>query len=176
MSQPQYSPIVKFVRTVQSSSFDITCDGINPSIGIINFSLNDLPNSTEFSALFQMYKIDKVEVTYRPEYTELTDASVLSNAVNVNFNSAVDPSGNTPSAVNDVLQFQNCKSTGITKLHSRAFKPYLLMDGTTPCHCFVSTNSATTNFWGFSYGIPPTGVAMVFRSTFKYHLVCGGSR
>lgn len=176
MSQPQFKPIVKFIRTVQSSSFDIACDGINPSIGVINFSLNDLPNSTEFSTLFQMYKIDRVDICYRPEYTELTDASVLSNAVNVNFNSAVDPSGNTPTAVNDVLQFQNCKSTGITKLHQRSLNPYLLMDGTTPCHCFVSTNSTSTNFWSFAYGIPPTGVAMTFRSTFRYHITCGGSK
>lgn len=175
MIQPLYSPQVSFVRTLQSG-FDIVCDGVNPSVGIFNFSLNDLPSSTEFSTLFQMYKIDKVEAVWRPEYTELTDAALVSNAVNVNFNSAIDPSGNTPSAVSDILQFQNCKSTGITSVHKRVFKPYLLMDGTSPCHCFVSTNSSSTNFWGLAYGIPPTGVAMTFRATIRYTLIVGGAR
>lgn len=175
MEQPLYLPHVSFVRTVQSG-FDISCDGINPSVGIFNFSLNDLPSFAEFQNLFQMYKISKVEVVWRPEYTELTDAALVSNAVNVNFNSAIDPSGNTPTTVNDILQFQNCKSTGITKVHSRSFKPYLLMDGTSPCHCFVSTNSASTNFWGLSYAIPPTGIAMTFRATLRYTIICGGAR
>lgn len=176
MTQPQYKPIVTFVRTLPAGQFDITCDGINPSIGIFNFSLNDLPNSTEFSSLFQMYKISKVEIIFRPEYTELTDAALVSNAVNINVATAIDPSGNTPTNVNDVLQFQNCKSTGITKQHSRTFMPYLLMDGTTPCHCFVSTNSPATNFWGLSYGVPPTGTAMTLRGLVKYTVVCGGAR
>ena len=176
MRQPLYKPIVTFRRTVQSSSFDIVCDGINPTIGVINFSLNDVPNSTEFSTLFQMWKIQSVSCTFRPEYTELTDAALVSNAVNVNFNSAVDPFGSTPTSVNDVLQFQNCKSTGITKVHSRLVKPTLLMDGTSPCDCFVSTTSPALNFWSFVYGIPPTGIAMTFRSTLIYGIVLAGAR
>lgn len=175
ISQPLYKPVVTFKRTVQSG-FDIVCDGINPSIGIFNFSLNDLPNSTEFSTLFQMYKIQKVALIWRPEYTELTDAALVSNAVNVNFNSAFDPNGNTPTSVNDVLQFENCKSTGITKEHKRNLMPYLFMDGTSPAHCFVSTNSTSTNFWGLSFGIPATGIAMTFRCTAVYTIICAGAR
>lgn len=176
MIQPLYKPVVTFSRTVQGGTFDIVCDGINPSVGIFNFSLNDLPNSTEFSSLFQVFKILKVTMVYRPEYTELTDAALVSNAVNVNFNSAVDPSGNTPANVDSVLQFQNCKSTGITKQHSRSFTPYLFMDGTSPCQCFVSTNAPSTNFWGLAYGIPATGVGMTFRATVKFTIMCAGSR
>lgn len=176
MIQPLYSPVVNFARTIQGGAFDIVCDGINPSVGIFNFSLNDLPNSTEFSNLFQVYKIQKVVISWAPEYTELTDAALVSNAVNVQFNTAVDPSGNTPSNVDSVLQFQNCKSTSITRPHKRSFTPYLFMDGTSPCQCFVSTNSPSTNFFGLAYGIPPTGIAMTFRSTTKYIITCAGSR
>lgn len=176
MIQPLYKPVVPFIRTIQGGTFDIACDGINPSVGIFNFSLNDLPNSSEFSSLFQVFKIMKVTLVWRPEYTELTDAALVSNAVNVNFNSAIDPSGNTPANVDSVLQFQNCRSTGITKEHSRSFVPYLFMDGTSPCQCFVSTNSPSTNFWGLAYGIPPTGIAMNFVCTAKYKIICAGSR
>lgn len=176
MAQPLYRPVVPFVRTIQGGTFDIVCDGINPSLGIINFSLNDLPNSTEFSTLFQVFKIQKVQMFWAPEYTELTDAALVSNAVNVQFNSAIDPSGNTPANVDAVLQFQNCKSTSITKAHKRSFTPYLFMDGTSPCQCYVSTNSPSTNFYGLAYGIPATGIAMTFRCTTKYTIICAGSR
>jgi len=176
MVQPLYKPVVPFTRTIQGGTFDITCDGVNPSVGVYNFSLNDLPNSTEFSNLFQVYKIQKVHIKWEPEYTVLSDASALSNSVNVQFNTAVDPSGNTPASVDDVLQFQNCKSTGITKPHVRSFTPYLFMDGTSPCSCYVSSNSPSTNFWGLQYGIPATGVAMKFRSSVKYTIICAGSK
>lgn len=175
ISQPLYKPVVTFKRTVQEG-FNIVCDGINPSIGVFNFSLNDLPNSTEFSSLFQVYKLKKVSLNWRPEYTELTDAALVSNAVNVNFNSAFDQNGNTPTSVNDILQFENCKSTGITKEHRRSFEPCLFMDGTSPSHCFVSTNSTSTNFFGLSFGIPPTGIAMTFRCTAVYTIICAGAR
>ena len=175
MLQPLYKPVVTFKRTVQAN-FDIICDGINPSVGIFNFSLNDVPNSTEFSNLFQVYKISRVSINWRPEYTELTDAALVSNAVNVNFNSAIDPSGNTPANVDAVLQFENCKSTGITKEHKRSFVPYLFMDGTSPCQCFCSTNTTSTNFWGLAYGIPATGIAMTFRATAVFTLTLAGAR
>lgn len=175
MVQPLYKPVVEFKRTL-NTNFDIVCDGINPSVGIFNFSLSDLPKSAEFTALFQVFKIKKVKAQFRPEYTVLSDASALSNSVNVALSTAVDPNGNTPTSVNDVLEFENCKSTGITKQHTRSFTPYLFMDSTSPCQCFVSTNAPTTNFWGLAYGVPPTGVAMTFRATITYTILVAGAR
>ena len=113
----QVTPI-KFERTVEGL-FDIANTGLAPSVGVFNFSLNDLPNYTEFTALFDLYKIERIEIEWTPEYTELTDASLASNAVNVYFNTAIDPAGNTPAAVDDVLQYRTLHSTMITKRHKR---------------------------------------------------------
>lgn len=160
---------MKFTRALEGT-FDIVCDGINPSVGSINFSLNDLPNFAEFTALFSMYRIDSVEVEWYPEYTELTDASVLSNAVNEQFNTAIDHLGYTITSVNDVLQYRTLHSTGISKTHKRVLVPAYLMDTVSPVSCYLSCQSPSLNLYGIAFGIPPTGVAMTFRSRCKYNL------
>jgi len=159
----------KIVRTVEGI-FDVICDGVNPSSGMFNFSLNDLPNYTEFTTLFDLYKIEKVEVTFYPEYTVLSDSGLASNAVNVQFNTCIDPVGNTPSAYTDILQYSSCKSTGVTKQHSRVIYPMYLLDGIVPQSVYISTASPSTNHYGLGYGVPPTGVAMTFRSRALYYL------
>ena len=145
-------------------------DGINPSLGVFNFSLNDLPGYTDFTALFDQYKIDRIEIEWFPEYTELTDASTLSNAKNVQLNTAIDPAGATPAAVTDVLQFRTLHSTSITKVHKRDFKPAYLVDGISPVSMYLNTSSPSSNWFGISYGVDPTGVAMDFRSRAKFYL------
>ncbi len=166
---------MKFTRTVEAA-FDITTTGLVANYGVFNFSLNDLPNYTEFTALFDLYKIERIEIEWTPEYTELTDAAPVSNAVNVYFNTAIDPAGNTPASVDDVLQYRTLHSTGITKSHKRDFVPAYLMDGIVPVSAYISCASPSTNLYGIVYGIPATGVAMVFRSRVKYHLSMAQSR
>lgn len=173
MQTPNIGPTIAVTRRL-IEGFDIVCDGINPSVGIFNFSLSDLPSSSEFTSLFQLYRLDEINIKFRPEYTELTDAALVSNAVNVGFNSAVSVIGSTPSSVTDVLQNSNCSTTSITQEHNVRFRPALLMDGTSPCYCFVSTASPSSNWYGLQFGIPATGVAMTFRATVVYRVSLRG--
>ncbi len=172
---PIQSRPLKFERTVEDL-YNITCDGINPSVGNFNFSLNDLPNFAEFTALFDLYRIDEIEIEWYPEYTVLSDGGVTSPAINVQMNTAIDPAGNTISAVNDVLQFRSLHSTGISKQHKRRFTPSYLMDGITPTKCYISCASPSSNLWGIAYGVLPTGTAMTFRSRARFYLSLAQSR
>lgn len=172
---PLVSSPIKFQRTVEGA-FDITTTGIVPNVGVFNFSLNDLPNYTEFTALFDLYKIELIEIEWTPEYTELTDAALVSNAVNCYFNTAIDPAGNLPVSVDDVLQYRSLHSTSITRLHKRTFVPSFLMDGIIPASTYISCASPSSNLYGIVYGIPATGIAMTFRSRVKYHLSLAQSR
>jgi hypothetical protein len=176
MVQPSYKPVVHFTRKVDGI-YDIPCNGIAPSIGAFEFRLDALPDYADFTNLFQAYRIVKVKVEWKPEYTELTDAALVSNAVNVNFNSAIDPTnGASPVNVAEVTQYQSCRSTGITKQHTRSLKPSILMGGITPCNCAISTQSPSERHYSIKYGIPPTGVAMTFRSVATYFIECSGAR
>jgi len=174
VSPLQISPLV-FYRTVENL-FDIICDGVNPSVGVFNFSLVDVPNSTEFTALFDLYRIDRVECTWYPEYTELTDAALVSNAVNVLLNTAIDPVGQAVTSVADILQFRTLKATSITKEHTRSFVPSYLLDGISPVSSYLSTASPSSNWFGVSYGVVPTGIAMTLRSRVKFVLSMAQSR
>jgi len=175
IKNPELNQVVKFVRTVEGA-FDITTTGLVANYGVFNFSLNDLPNYTEFTALFDLYKLEAIEIEWIPEYTELTDAALVSNAVNVYFNSAIDPAGNTPASVDDVLQYRTLHSTSITKLHKRTFVPAYLADGILPVSSYISCASPSTNMYGLVYGVPVTGVAMTFRSRARYHLSLAQAR
>lgn len=169
MTTPNLGPSIMLTRRVEGL-FDITTTGIAANFGVFNFSLNDLPGYTDFTALFQMYRIEAVEIVWRPEYTELTDAALVSNAVNVCFNTSINIIGSTPTSVDDVLQNSNCSSSSITRQHKVVFRPAVLMDNVSPCYCFVSSQSPSTNWWGVSYGIQATGVPMTFRSTAVFRL------
>ncbi len=169
--QPKLFPIVDVCRLVQGGTYDIICDGINPSYTGLNFSLNDVPGYTELTALYQQYCIEQIEIWFRPEYTVLSDASALSNSVNVEFNSAIDVvDGTAPTSVNAVLEYQNCAHTSIVQTHYRKFKPAYLIDGIMSSCGFISTASPSSNWYGLKIAVPPTGIAMTFRATAKYKI------
>lgn len=173
MRSPVYRPVYKFTRVSEDASFNIVCDGINPTLSAFFFMLSQVPNSTDFTNLFDMYCLKKIEIDWVPEYTELTDAAPLSNAVNVRVNSAIDLTDNlAPASVNEVLQFQQLVSTGITKPHKRSWQPTFLMGGLVPCSCWLPTSSPAERHYGLKIGVPPTGVAMTLRAKVKYFVEC----
>lgn len=172
MTCPVYRPVHKFSRTIEEV-YDVTTDGVNPSLSGFFFSLDQVPDYTDFTNLFDLYRIAKIEVEWLPEYTELTDAALISNAVNVRFNSTIDLSNSTaPSTVNEILQFEQLKSTSITRNHKRSWMPTFLMGGLTPCRCWLPTTAANEPHLGIKVALTPTGVAMVFRSRVKLFIEC----
>lgn len=175
MDAPLAASPIKFQRTIEGA-YNINCDGINPSVGIFNFSLNDLPNYTEFTGLFDLYKIESIEIEWYPEYTVLSDGGVTSPAVNTQLNTAIDPAGQTPAAVSDILQYRTLHATGISKTHKRTFVPAYLLDGISPVSAYISTASPSSNLWGIVYGVAPTGTAMEFKSRAKFMLSMAQSR
>ncbi len=173
-TQPNMYPIVCVTRMIDGA-FNVVCDGTNPSFAAFNFSLNDVPGYTEFTAIFSTYCIEQVEVWLRPEYTVLSDASALSNSVNVDLFSAIDlVDGTAPTAVSDVEQYQSCAHTSIVYNHYRKIRPAWLVDSIGPTCMRVSTASPSINWYGLKVAVPPTGVAMTFRSVVKYKLVFTG--
>ena len=175
MWSPLYGPVHKFERVIEGA-FDIINNGIADSISNINFSLNDLPSFAEFTALYDMYRIWKVDIEFTPEYTELTDASLVSTAQNMYFNSVIDQAGIGITLLSDALQYQSLVSTPITKMHKRTLTPSVLMGGLTPCSCWLSTASPSTNHYGLDVAVQACGTAMTFRSRVKFYLEFNQSR
>ncbi len=176
MNQPNLYPVMTIARET-SGLYDVVTDGVNPAFYGFNFSLNDVPGFNEATALFQTYCIEQVEVWFRPEYTVLSDASTLSNSANVDFYSAIDTVDSTaPTSVAAIQEYQSCAHTGITFNHYRKIKPAYLMDNIVPTCARLSTSSPSTNWYGLKVAVPPTGVAMTFRSVAKFKIAFTGLR
>ena len=175
MLTPVLRPTMTVTRRVETT-FDIAADGINPSLGLFAFSLSQLPNVTDFTNLFQMYRIDSISIVWRPEYTELTDAAPVSNAVNVGFHTAVSVDNAAPVSVASVLECSNASTTSITREHRVLLHPQILMNNIMPCSCAITTLNTSALWYGVKYGIDPTGVSMRFRSTAVFKVTLMGAK
>ena len=168
--QPTLYPRTVISRIV-TGLYDVNNDGVNPSLEAINFSLNDVPGYSELTAVYQSYCIEQIEIWFRPEYTQLVDSSTLSNAVNVEFLSAIDlVDSASPVSVAALSEYQSLAHTGITQNHYRKFKPAYLIDSAMPSCGLISTNSPSLNWYGLKVAVPPCGVSMKFRSVVKFKI------
>ena len=174
LAQPTLYPRVAVARFVEAS-YDVQNDGINPTLDNLEFALVDVPGYTEFTAMFQTYCIEQIEIWFRPEYTVLSDASSLSNSKNVDFFTAIDSvSATAPASVAAVTEFQSAAHTSITQTHYRKFKPAYLVDGIAPACGLLSTASPSTKWYGLKVAVPPCGVAMTFRTVVKFKIALVG--
>lgn len=91
--------------------------------GALVFQLNSLPNYTEFTNLFDMYRINGVKVTFMPRGNS---AEVGTNQGIVKLFSAIDYDDNTtPASLSEILQYETLKTTNSTRDHKRYIKPKL---------------------------------------------------
>lgn len=110
----------RFKRAVFYSG-SISGSTILDTFGGVRFRLVDVPNVTEFTNLFDQYKIDGVKIHFLPRGNT---AEVGTNQGIVKFFSAIDYDDITaPGSINDILQYENVKTTRSTQDHSRYIKP-----------------------------------------------------
>jgi len=171
--QPTLYPRVAFSRMVDGV-YNFTNDGINPTLVGYDFNLTTLPQYTEWTAMFQAYCIEMIEIWIRPEYTVLSDSAPLSNAVNVELFTCIDLTNNTaPTSVGDVQAYQSCAHTGITQNHYRKFAPAYSATSLPVCG-LVSTGNPGAKWNALKIAVPPCGVAMTFRTVVKMKIAFYG--
>lgn len=141
----------------------------------INFSLNDLPNYSEFTALFDVYKINAVKLQFIPQQTQSVSLGSINNPDNVRFFSAIDYTDDSaPSSVDELRQYATVKCTSIFKTHTRYInKPKILDSVSSSRSPWISTSSPSTNYYGLKVAIEPmdssTTLAMSFQGEAKYY-------
>ena len=161
-------------RTV-SGLYDVVNTGITATVIAYNFSLTDIPGYTEFTSMFQTYCIEQVEIWWRPEYTVLSDSAPISNAVNVEFSTAIDlVDGSPPVSVDALLEYQSVAHTPIVANHYRKIHPAYLIDNISPSCALISTSTPNTNWYGVKCAVPACGTAMTFRSFAKFKVALVG--
>jgi hypothetical protein len=80
-----------------------------------NFSLATLPNSTEYTTLFDQYRIAQITLTFQPS-TLVATSSPLYSVIDYD-------DSNAPTSLNDLLQYDTLKTTMTGAYHIRTLNP-----------------------------------------------------
>lgn len=154
--------------------------------GAYTFKLSDLPNYTEFTNLYDQYKITGIAIEFRPTFSGL-DLNFSANSANgtliPDIRSVVDLDDDTPIAnENELLQYQNIKWTRGTKVHRRYFKPKFateifrtaLTTGYRPSQGYLDTSYPEIPHYGFKVWIDDTAAteasAWLYRVYVTYYV------
>lgn len=88
------------------------------------FNLNAIPNATEFTNLYDQYKINlvKFQLIPRGNASDIQNGTTTGQSMGVF--SAIDYDDNTaPTSIDELMQYQNMKMTRSHQIHKRVFKP-----------------------------------------------------
>lgn len=87
----------------------------------IQFTLGQVPNVSEFTNLFDCYRINGVKVKLMPR---ANSSEIGTNQGMIKLFSAIDYDDATvPTAITELMQYENLKTTASNRDHSRYFKP-----------------------------------------------------
>ena len=124
-----------FKRIVNLGTYtaSITSGGvptITPVSKAFSFQLSDLPNVSEYKALYDQYKITGIKFTAVPRTSMTTQGVVTGTTAPVGYGQVVtaidyDDAAN-PIAKDTLLEYGSAKFTPSSKVHSRFFRPKVL--------------------------------------------------
>lgn len=109
-----------FKRTAYFSGF-LAGSTLLDTFSSIQFTLSQVPNVTEFTNLFDCYRINGVKVKLMPR---ANSAEIGTNQGMIKLFSTIDYDDATvPTAITDLLQYETLKTTSSNREHTRYFKP-----------------------------------------------------
>jgi len=86
-------------------------------------TLSNVTNHTDFTNLYDQYKIEKIRFTLMPRQNITTGVGALQVASAPVFSVIDFDDANTPTSIAQLMQYQNLKTTKGTSTHSRVYKP-----------------------------------------------------
>jgi hypothetical protein len=120
-----------------------------------SFTLGTLPNSTEYTQLFDQYRIVQVTITFQPS-TLVATSSPLYTVIDYD-------DANAPTSLNDLLQYDTLKTTMTGAYHVRTVNPRFTLgaySGTltsfanAPNDMWVDVASPNVQYYGVKLGWP----------------------
>lgn len=116
------STVYRYKRTVFVER-GINSDPLANQFYGIGFSLSAVTSHTEFTALYDQYKIEKVRYTLMPRQTVTTGVGAGQVASAPVFSVIDYDDANTPTSIAQLMQYQNLKTTKGMNNHTRVLKP-----------------------------------------------------
>lgn len=179
-----------FTRHADLGSITYNASSSTATNGVVYFSLSQLTDSSEFSNLYDMYKIKAVKITFIP-HANVTfgngDVSAYSNRLLT----CLDFNDSTVADPNTIRNYATCRIKPNNKIHSRYFYPKPLAEyanadsGTVLANKgnpWFSTNNRTVRYYGLKYSVShpdSTGFTtgdVLYRVEVKFYLSFKGKQ
>lgn len=181
-------PIHYFTRFQDGGSITALAS-TTTTYGVVYFELASVPGYAEYTAMYDFYKINAVQVRFIPTYNVSVTgtATVTENsAFNNRLITVIDYNDRAvPTSVSDLRQYGNCKVGPNNRVHKRFLhpRPTIAIDedsgsgsvynvGQTP-NVWISTAANQCEWYGIKYGIqhnPLTSDIVVYKLEFKLYL------
>lgn len=124
------------------------------------FRLADVPGFTEFTTLFDFYKIKAVKLVFLPQFSEYSGSLMASTTFPpaLRLFSIIDYNNISSPALDAMRQYSNCKITQYIKGHRRYFKPKVNFDidgggeGQYGKNPWINTDQSAIQYLGFRIG------------------------
>jgi len=159
LSQKQNSNLTQITRCVDYGSFTMGTAGTDGLFGL-SFKLSDLPSYSQFTALFDEYRIRAIKVYWLPCFNVNTSNS--STGTVPQLISAIDyDDASTPGNANVINSFDTCRVHGLLdKMYTRSFKPSVALATYTTSFVgyaqrqdqWIDCNSPATTHYGLKWG------------------------
>lgn len=164
------TPVYYFKRFCELTTITAGADGSDVLVARPS-RLDDLPNYTEFTALYDFYKIVGVKVRMLPFFDNVPDndaggvfSATYSSPSNLRIFSILDYNTLTPpTTINDMRQYQNCKVSRYVKGHKRYFVPKPVVEADSDLQAiqifsgkrnpWINTTYPSIDHFGLSVGI-----------------------
>lgn len=155
-----------FTRTQETQIVQSVNAAQNAYYSAFIFQLSDCPNYTEFTSLFDQYKICAVKVSFANNYQNTFSASGVTNVELYTINDFDDASA--PSTASEFLQYQSFKSVSLMNSNNpgkitRYVKPMANIDvesvASHPRRVWIDCGAPGIDHYGLKYGIRFTSAA-----------------
>lgn len=179
---PRSAKVHNFKRTVYLSGA-VAGSTLLDVFGRSGFSLANVTNYTEFTALFDMYRINGVKVRFMPR---ANSSEAGTNQGLVKFFTVVDYDDvSVPTSISQLLQYENVKITNTARDHTRYFKPKIAAQvfqnavgtGYAPRSGWIDCDNPTVEHYGLKWALQqlPAGnqsmdIAITYYMSFKHVL------
>lgn len=181
--RPIASKIHSFKRTVNLGN--IILSSLTETYGALLFKLSDVPSSTDFTNLFDRYRITGVSLKFFPQWTsnDLNPATTLSN-INPQVYSVVDYTDSAnPLSIAEMMEYGTFKMTRGSALHKRFIRPALLSSSyetvTTSAYTpkwkqWLTTDDPATPHYCLKYAFDraPSNTACQVKIYATYYIQC----
>lgn len=148
------------------------------TLGAYSFRLADLPNAADLVKMFDYYRIDKVQIHFIPDASNIPTVGGAAVQKRCYLYTAKDYNdATTPTLITDVMQYQTCKFTPYLEKHVRSIKPQTQatnVDGTVSIannSSWVSTGSPNVKWYGLKVGISANGNSAGSVQSYIVHCV-----